>query len=89
MAKLLQSMAASDAHEALRDDLVAALRKHAGGMTQIEQVALVSVLLGQMIAYQDQTKYTAQQVMECVWANLEAGNQTAIKAALSNTGGTA
>lgn len=54
----------------------------------IRQVAIVSNLLGKMIALQDQRVYTLDQVMEIVRENIELGNHQ-ILSKLINTEGTA
>jgi hypothetical protein len=46
----------------------------------IEQLAVLSVFLGQLIALQDSTKYSAVRIMEMVAANVEMGNAGALTA---------
>lgn len=45
----------------------------------IEHVALISQLLGQMIAMQDASKYTAGMIMDIVQKNLETGNKAGME----------
>jgi uncharacterized protein YejL (UPF0352 family) len=66
-------------HEALYQELVALLNKHAGKLDAIEMLAVASNMIGKMIAMQDQRKYTGPQVMEVVARNIEAGNQHVLK----------
>jgi hypothetical protein len=51
--------------------------------------AVVAHLLGQLIALQDQTRFTPDQVMTLVAQNIETGNQEVLANLLTETGGRA
>lgn len=68
----------TEAQLRVRNALVAALRVHSDDVTAIELVAIVSHMLGQIVALQDQTKFTPDQVMQVVVSNVEQGNQEVI-----------
>jgi hypothetical protein len=44
----------------------------------IEQLAVLCVFVGQIVALQDSTKYTPQAIMSLVAGNIELGNAAAI-----------
>jgi len=62
-------------HQAFRDAVVEVMRTHSSDMQAIEQCALLAHLLGQVIAMQDQRKYSPAQVMDLVAQNIEQGNR--------------
>ena len=72
-------------HEAFRNDMVAALRKHQH-LPPDEMLAVAAYFVGQLLALQDQRKLTASMAMEIVAQNIEAGNQNAI-AEVASAGG--
>lgn len=69
----------SSRHEEMRMAVITAMRPF-DDVPAIEQLAVLSVFLGQLIAMQDQTKYSAGRVMQMVAANVELGNAEAITA---------
>jgi hypothetical protein len=73
---------------AARKTLEDALREHQH-LDAIEMCAVVSHFLGQLIALQDQTKYTPAQVMHLVSENIEQGNAEVIQSLLNGEGGRA
>lgn len=66
-------------HEEMRLAVINAMRPF-DDVPAIEHLAVLSVFLGQLIAMQDQTRYSAEQVMGMVAANVELGNAEAITA---------
>lgn len=84
----VRNQSASPAHNALIKDLKAALGRHTD-LSGMEMLAVVSQFLGSIIAFQDRTRFTAEQVMEIVAQNIEAGNQVALESVLSRPEGTA
>lgn len=66
-------------HEALYQEMVALLNKHAGKLDAIEMLAIGANMIGKMIAMQDQRRYTGPQVMEIVARNIEEGNKQVLK----------
>jgi hypothetical protein len=83
----MRSKPPSDAQLAARKTLEVALREHEH-LDPIEMCAVVAHFLGQLVALQDQTKFSAAQVMELVAQNIEAGNAEVISQ-LCNSKGTA
>jgi hypothetical protein len=84
----IRSRPPSTAQLAARKSLEGVLREHQH-LDAIELCAVTAHFLGQLIALQDQTKFTSAQVMELVAQNIEAGNQEVIDGLLGATGGTA
>lgn len=54
-----------------------------------EILAVLSHMVGQVVAMQDQRRYTPDSVMHLVSMNIERGNEEAIASLLNETGGTA
>lgn len=71
---------ASRRHEALRQDVIAAMRPYED-VPAIEQLAVLSTFIGQLIALQDSRKYRPEAVMRMIARNIELGNANAITAA--------
>jgi hypothetical protein len=84
----LTSKPPTPAQLAARRTLEAALRQHAA-LDPIELCAVVAYTLGQLVALQDQTRFTAEQVMAVVSSNIEAGNADVIADLLGRTRGEA
>ena len=76
----------SPAHRAFMEDLKATLARHTA-LSGAEMLAVASQFVGQLVALQDQRRFTAEMVMEVVAANIEAGNQAALGALLDMTQG--
>ena len=63
---------------ALRDDMLAVMRKHGADLRAEDILAIASYTVGQLIALQDQRTMTPAMAMEIVASNIiEAGNQHA------------
>lgn len=73
-------------HEALYQELVALLNKHAGKLDAIEMLAVAANMIGKMVAMQDQRRFTGPQVMEVVARNIEEGNAHVIKELMASRG---
>lgn len=69
----MKSKMPSAQHQAFRDDLIAALRKHER-LKPDEMLAVAAYFVGQLIALQDQRSMTPAMAMELVATNIEAGN---------------
>lgn len=54
-----------------------------------ELLAVTSHFVGQLIALQDQSKYTNDQVLTLVIENIQQGNNEAVDKLLNETGGNA
>jgi len=63
-------------HEQFYQDVVALLKKHAGHLTGLELLAVVSNLVGKIIAMQD-LSLTPDEAMETVLRNIQIGNEQA------------
>ncbi|ATC34132.1 hypothetical protein CA606_18330 [Caulobacter vibrioides] len=74
----------NDKHEALYQELVAVMRKYE--LSQVEILAVVANITGKCLAFQDQTKGTADDYMQIVIANLEEGNRQALDGLLNPIG---
>jgi len=78
------------AHMAFRDELLAEFKriatKYDDQVPAIQQLAVLSHILGQAIAMQDQRKYTAPMVMKMVADNIEQGNQEVLLNLLNSKG---
>jgi hypothetical protein len=79
-------IAVDKTHVAFREELIGVMKKYGDDLSAIELLAITSVLLGQMIAVQDQTKYTSKQIMDLVAKNLELGNQEAVDNLMNSQG---
>jgi hypothetical protein len=73
-------------HMAMRDDLIAVIRKYGADMDAAAILAVASYTVGQIIALQDQRTMTPAMAMEVVAANIEAGNEHA-QAEVKSAGG--
>ncbi|RUT80998.1 MULTISPECIES: hypothetical protein [unclassified Mesorhizobium] len=80
-------MPASRQHEDLRNGFIAAIRKTAPDMPADEILAVVCVFVGQLIAMQDQRRFTSDSIMKLVAYNIERGNQTVIEDLFKAQGG--
>ena len=85
----MKSTAPTEQQLAFRRSLEASIADHGKTLDAIELLAVLSHLVGQVIALQDQRAWTPETVMELVSSNIEQGNQEVISRLLSETGGTA
>lgn len=76
-------------HQEFRNELLAVLQKHGASLKAEEILAVTCQLVGQIIAMQDQRRYSSDAIMLMVSRNIEAGNKTAIDQLLNAPGGTA
>jgi hypothetical protein len=77
-------------HFAFRAAMEAAVKEHGATLDAVEILALLCHLVGQVVALQDQNRYTSTQIMELVGRNIEQGNSEALTHhLLNNTGGNA
>lgn len=76
-------------HLAFRKALEDAIRDHASTMDAMDILAVLSHLVGQVIALQDQRKVTPAMAVALVEANMERGNIEVIDGLLRETGGSA
>lgn len=78
---------ASAEHEALALDIKLAMTKHQH-LPPIEMLGVMAVILGQLIAVQDQTRFSRAGIMDMVARNIQEGNEAVI-ATLQNIRGNA
>lgn len=69
-------------HKAVMDDLKAVLTRHQNSVNGYEMLALVSQLVGQLLALQDQTARSADAYLATVSKNIELGNAETVEAML-------
>nr|DAF77114.1 MAG TPA: hypothetical protein [Caudoviricetes sp.] len=84
-----KTIPANATHTAFRDAVVQAMQPFKNDLSALEILALTSHLVGQLIALQDQTQYTASQVITVVKNNIELGNKEVVDDLRNVTGGTA
>jgi len=77
----------TEKHIAFRKSLEEAIRKSGQELQAEEILAITAHFVGQLVALQDQRKYTAEMVMTLVSENIEQGNKEAIEGLLNNTSG--
>ncbi len=85
----LKTVAPSPEHLTFRHALEECIRREALTMQADEILAVLAHMVGQVIAMQDQRRYTPDSVMNLVSSNIERGNTEAIGMLLGETGGTA
>lgn len=73
----------------LRKDIAEVIRKHAPDLEKQEMLAVASVIVGVILANQDQFSVTPALAMEIVRQNIEAGNKAVIDDLLNSKGGNA
>ena len=64
---------------ASRDKIIDMLRRDFADVPAHELLAMVSYTVGQLVALQDQRRFTPEMAMKIVADNLEAGNQSVIE----------
>jgi hypothetical protein len=82
----MKSTPPSPQHAAMRDELIAVIRKYGAHLRADEILALAAYTVGQIIALQDQRTMSPAMAMEIVAANIEAGNQHAMSEVASAGG---
>lgn len=85
----IKSHAPTPMHQAAMAALKEAMRPYADDLGAEGMLALAAQLVGNLIALQDQRKWTSAQVMELVSKNIEEGNAVAIRNMLGETKGEA
>lgn len=85
----MKSVAPNEQHRAFRKAVEAAIAEHGKTLDAMELLALLSHLVGQVVALQDQRKVTPAMAMEVVQSNIEQGNREVIDDLLNTTGGSA
>lgn len=75
------------AHLKFRKALEGAIKQGGEELQAEEILAIVSHFVGQLVALQDQRKYTMTDVMELVSTNLERGNREVVDNLMNSMGG--
>jgi hypothetical protein len=83
----MKSLAPSAQQLAYRRALEAAMAQHAASLDAVEILAVLSHMVGQVIALQDQRTMTSQMAMAIVANNIEHGNREVVDRLLTETGG--
>jgi len=78
---------ASERYEAARLEFVLVLQKYGDDLRPDEQLAIAAYFVGQLMAVQDATVFTAETAFELVMRNIEMGNAEAVNSILSKRNG--
>ena len=79
-------MIAGPEHEKIFQDFCKVLKKYADKLTAAEMLAIVSNMVGKLLAQQDQRKMSAEQALQIVRANIEIGNRQMIDELMNSKG---
>lgn len=79
----------TETHEKCKLAMLEAMRPYVDELSQMEVLAIMAQVVGQLIALQDQTKYSSDAIMKMVAANIEHGNQMVVNDLLAQTAGNA
>lgn len=71
-------------HEVAYQDICSLVNKHADNIDSLELLAIAANMLGKLIALQDSTKYTHEEVMKIVTENIEYGNRQVLEKVASH-----
>jgi hypothetical protein len=85
----MKNVRPTEADKNFRNDMLALLGKYTDELPQERMLAVASYTVGQIIAMQDQTKFTSESVMALVSENIEAGNRDAVQQLFGKTSGSA
>lgn len=77
----------SEHHQALMAAMKDTLKTHGMELSPLEWLAIASQFVGILTAIQDQRKFTSDEIMEIVGANIEQGNRDYVQFAMLNTKG--
>lgn len=69
-----------------RKEWLALLDRFSGAMPAEEMLAVASYTVGQMLAMQDQSRFTGPMCMEIVARNIQAGNDDAVQSLMDSKG---
>lgn len=75
----LKSAAPKPEHLAMRTAVLEALKPYQEQIDAYEILAIMSHVVGQLVALQDQTRFTADQLMTMVAQNIEQGNAEVVQ----------
>lgn len=86
MSKIIEP---TEMHNKCKLAMLDALKPYIDELSSMEVLAIMSQVVGQLVALQDQTKYTPEAVMKTVAVNVEYGNKMVIDDLLGGTAGNA
>lgn len=75
---------ANPEHEVAYQDICTLINKHADQIDALELLAIAANMLGKLIAMQDSTKHTSEEVMKIVSENIEYGNRQVLEKVASH-----
>lgn len=73
----MRPVTATPRHEEMRLAVIAAMRPF-DDVPAIEQLAVLAVFVGQLVALQDSTRFSGDMIMALLASNIEMGNANAI-----------
>ena len=73
-------------HEVAYQDLCRLVSKHANELSSLQLLAIAGNMVGKLIAMQDQRSITAEQALEVVFYNLQAGNKQILDQIMQSQG---
>lgn len=84
----MKKHATTDADKALHADIAALCKRHLTPDTSERVLAVAAQVVGQVLAMQDQRKFTSEMAMQIVIENIQVGNRHALEE-IQNTKGNA
>ena len=73
-------------HEVAYQDLCKLVSKHANELSSLQLLAIAGNMVGKLIAMQDQRSISAEQALEVLFYNLQAGNQQILDQIMQSQG---
>ena len=73
-------------HEVAYQDLCRLVSKHANELSSLQLLAIAGNMVGKLIAMQDQRSISAEQALEVLFYNLQAGNQQILDQIMQSQG---
>lgn len=76
--KTMKTYKPTMAHDEFNNDVTALLRKYGDHLSAQDMLALMSQVVGKVLAFQDQRSMTPEMGLEVIRANIEVGNKQAV-----------
>jgi len=73
-------------HEVAYQDLCKLVSKHANELSSLQLLAIAGNMVGKLIAMQDQRSISAEQALEVLFYNLQAGNKQILDQIMQSQG---
>lgn len=89
MAMKKMTIVSNSDHVTFYREMTATIDRHAGNLSAAEILALMSNVIGKLIAMQDQRTMTAERAMMIVGDNIEEGNREMFVSSILETKGNA